>query len=134
MKILDEGCVRIHRRIHSPGLCGRYLSPLHLSDTSPFDLIVKARRGKQIGLVAWFLPLDKLSCAGRLFFEDLQVALIVGATVSEIDQVVTTEGGVPLGVQGCELVKEHTMILVHQHGVILVQIAEKGLIVEHGLH
>ena len=92
MKILDEGCVRIHRRINSPGLCGGYLSPLHLSDAPPFNLIVQTRRRKQIGLVAWFLPLDKLSCAGRLFFEDLKVALIVGAAVSEIDQVVATEG------------------------------------------
>jgi hypothetical protein len=92
MKILDEGCVRIHSRIYSPGLRGGYLSPLHLSDAPPFNLIVQTRRRKQIGLVAWFLPLDKLSCAGRLFFEDLKVALIVGAAVSEIDQVVATEG------------------------------------------
>jgi hypothetical protein len=64
----------------------------------------------------------------------LEVALVVGAAVSKIDQVVTTEGRVPMGVQGCELVKEHTLILVHQHCVILVEVAEKGLVVEHGLH
>ena len=64
----------------------------------------------------------------------MQVALIVGAAVSEVYQVVTTEGRVPLRVQGGELVEEHTLILVHNHSVILVEVTEQGLVVEHGLH
>ena len=64
----------------------------------------------------------------------MQVALVVGAAVPEVDQIVTTEGRGPLGVQGGELVEEHTLILVHQHRVILVEVAEQGLVVEHGLH
>ena len=64
----------------------------------------------------------------------MQVALVVGAAVPEVHQVVTTEGRVPLRIQSRELVEEHTLILVHQHRVILVEVAEQGLVVEHGLH